>query len=82
MAETLNLAASPLEEAPVFFMKYVEGLSLEEIGQLYGVELDPVQRSFQAVCVDLAFRSGFTGNDQKPPDMESFSEGRPSTGVL
>ncbi len=70
------LATCPLPEAPVFFMRFVEGLTLEEIGTLYGLELQSVLESFRLVCVDLAFRSGFNGSKKSMPSLETLSEER------
>lgn len=72
------LAACPLPESPVFFLKFVEGLTLEQIAELYGVEKAVVVASLRKVCVDLAFRAGYaTGKEgEAPPDPESLSPER------
>ncbi|MCK6471831.1 MAG: sigma-70 family RNA polymerase sigma factor [Planctomycetes bacterium] len=72
------LAACPLPESPVFFLKFVEGLTLEQIAELYGVEKPAVVASMRKVCVDLAFRAGYaTGMEgQAPPEPETLSPER------
>lgn len=70
------LSDCPLAEAPVFFMRFVEGLSLDQIAELYGVEQPVAVESLRKVCVDLAFRSGFAGDDTTVPELESLSPTR------
>ncbi|MBI3831265.1 MAG: hypothetical protein HY291_17230 [Planctomycetes bacterium] len=70
------LADCPLPEASIFFLRYVEGLSIEDITDLYGVEALSVVKSLRAVCVDLSFRAGFAGPTRTPPDLEALPPDR------
>lgn len=70
------LADCPLPEASIFFLRYVEGVSIEDITDLYGVESGSVVKSLRAVCVDLSFRAGFAGPTRTPPDLEALSPER------
>lgn len=70
------LCACPLPETAVFFLRHVEGLSVEQIAELYGVETGSVVASLRHVCVELAFRAGFAGPTHEPPDFSTLSAER------
>lgn len=67
------LAACPRPEAGVFFLRYVEGLTLEQTAELYGVEPPTVLESLKLTCVDLAYRAGFVGPASDPPRFEQLT---------
>jgi DNA-directed RNA polymerase specialized sigma24 family protein len=67
------LSNCPRPEASVFFLRYVEGQTLEQIAELYGVETLAVLESLKIVCVDLAYRAGFVGTPGDPPSFEQFT---------
>ena len=72
----LALVRCPLPEAAVFFLRFVEGLTVDEIAELYGVEPAAVVSSLRVVGVDLAFRAGFVTKDTTPPDLEKLPSAR------
>jgi len=74
MRRTLRkaLAECPRPEANAFFLRFVEGLGSEEIGQLYGVEPQVALEAQAAVCLDLAYRAGLAGPTEMPPALEQL----------
>ncbi|MCW8130888.1 MAG: sigma-70 family RNA polymerase sigma factor [Planctomycetota bacterium] len=55
-------------ESSVFFLRFVEGLSVEQIAELYGVETGSVIASLRIVCMELVYRAGFAGLDGPVPN--------------
>ncbi|MCZ7647093.1 MAG: sigma-70 family RNA polymerase sigma factor [Planctomycetota bacterium] len=68
----LALADCPLEEATVFFLRHVEGLSLAEIAVLLGAEEAEMLASLRRVTVDVAFRAGFAGPEALQQDLDAL----------
>jgi len=66
------LADCPRPEANAFFLRFVEGLSTDEIAELYGVEPPVAVEAQAAVCLDLAHRAGLAGSSEKPPTLEEL----------
>jgi len=74
----LRLALSECEmpESAVFFLRFVEGLSLEQIGDLYGADSPSALKALKLVVIDLAFRAGLAGPNKTAPDLATLTPER------
>lgn len=66
------LAECARPEANAFFLRFVEGLTTEEIGELYGVEPTVAIEAQAAVSLDLVYRAGLAGASENPPTLEQL----------
>ena len=70
------LGDCPRPEANAFFLRFVEGLSTDEIAELYGVEPTVALEAQAAICLDLAYRAGLAGPSEQTPPLEELPADR------
>ena len=71
-----GLAECALPETVVFFLRHVEGLALDEIAQLHGIEHPAALAALKTACVHVAYHAGFAGSQKHPPDPAGLGQGR------